>query len=81
MPKWEVGRRGGEREASYDVGNCAREREQAAKETPEQAATKRVELLWHDADSAVQRAGKLSGIAVRKEWREEREALEAKRRA
>ncbi len=67
-----------ERAVSYDGGSLAREREHAAKETPEQAATKRVELLWHDADSAAQRGGKLSAIAVRKEWREEHEALKAK---
>ena len=54
MPEWEVGRRGGERGVSYDVGNRARECEQEAKETPEQAAAKRVEHLWHDADSAAQ---------------------------
>jgi hypothetical protein len=78
MPEREVGRRGGARAVSYDGGDGAREREQAAKETPEQAAVKRVELLWHDADSAKQRGAKLSGIVVREEWREERAALKAK---
>jgi hypothetical protein len=49
-----------------------------AKETPEQAATTRVDLLWHDADSVKQRGAKLSGVVVRQEWRAEREALQAK---
>jgi hypothetical protein len=78
MPEWEVGRRGRERGFSYDVGNRAREREQEAKETPEQAATKRVEHLWRDADSVAQRAAKRAGIAWRKEWRLERDALRTK---
>ncbi len=65
------------RAVSYDAGSGARDREQA-KETPEQAAAKRVELLWRDADSAQQRGAKLSGLAVRHDWREERSALRAK---
>jgi len=79
MPEF-ANQRSGERAhaVSYDAGNGAREREQAAKETPERAAEKRVDLLWHDADSAKQRGAKLSEIVVRKEWRDEREALQAK---
>jgi len=77
MPEF-ASARGNERThaVSYDVGNGARERE---RETPEQAAAKRVELLWHEADSAGVRAAKLSGIVVREEWRKERAALEKKR--
>jgi hypothetical protein len=77
MRDFDGGQRGRERGFGYDMGG-AREREQEAKETPEQAAAKRVELLWHAADSAAQRATKLSGIALRKEWRIERDALRAK---
>lgn len=81
MPEIED-RRSGERgrAVSHDGGSHAREREQAAKETPEQASTKRVDLLWHGADSAKQRAEKLSGIVVRQEWRAERDVLTAKHR-
>jgi hypothetical protein len=51
----------------HDVESRARERErEVAKETPEQAAAKRVEQLWHAADSTAQRAAKLSAIAWRK---------------
>ena len=79
MPEF-LNARSGERAraVSYESGNVARDREQAAKETPEQAAAKRVGLLWHDADSAKQRAAKLSEIVVRKEWRDERSALQKK---
>lgn len=66
-----------ERAIAYDGGGLARGREQAA-QTPEQAAARRVEMLWHDADSALQRAKKLSGNAQRVEWREEHASLKTK---
>src|ERR1041384_4332942 len=78
MPEFESGERGKQREVHY-AGDRARERERdVANETPEQVAAKRVEQLWHDADSAAQRATKLATIAWRKEWRSEREQLKTK---
>src|SRR3954465_8332731 len=75
MPEREVVQR--ERGFVYDGGNRASKREQEAP-TPEQAAAKRVELLWHDVDSAAQRTEKLSGIAWGKEGRIGGDALQAK---
>jgi hypothetical protein len=78
MPEFEFANaRSGERDRAVSHGSGARERDHVA-QTPEQVAAKRVELLWHDAVSAKDRAAKLSGIVVRQEWREERVALQVK---
>src|ERR1041384_1179975 len=77
MPEFMGGDRVRDRAVYPSVGSGAHEHDRV-KETPEQAAAKRVELLWQAADSAKERGAKLSEIVVRQEWREERAALKAK---
>ena len=64
-----------DRGSSYDARHGAGERETARARSPEEAATERSYRLRQDVESAATRAGNLSAVVQRDEWRVERASL------